>query len=121
MAPKDDDVILLMTIPGIGYYSALLIKSEIGNIERFPDGEHLCPYAGLVPIPPFIRKARQVRPDHEAGVAVVEVDHGGGGSLTCEARHVHLQILSLSGTEEGETDRGGGDREEASPMQLLGP
>jgi len=25
------------------------IKSEIGNIERFPDGEKLCSYAGLVP------------------------------------------------------------------------
>jgi transposase len=49
MAPQDDDVKLLMTIPGIGYYSALLIKSEIGDISRFPDGEKLCSYAGLVP------------------------------------------------------------------------
>ncbi|MDG6934376.1 MAG: IS110 family transposase [Nitrososphaerota archaeon] len=49
MAPEDEDVRLLMTIPGIGYYSALLIKSEIGNVDRFPDGEHLCSYAGLVP------------------------------------------------------------------------
>jgi len=38
-----------MTIPNIGYYSALLIKSEISNIERFLDGEKLCSYAGLVP------------------------------------------------------------------------
>ena len=49
MAPEDEDVKLLMTIPGVGYYSALLIKSEIGNIGRFPDGEKLCSYAGLVP------------------------------------------------------------------------
>jgi len=49
MAPRDEDVKLLMTIPGIGYYSALLIKSEIGSIDRFPDGEKLCSYAGLVP------------------------------------------------------------------------
>ncbi len=48
MAPTDEDARLLMTIPGIGYYSALLIKSEVGSIERFPDGEHLCSYAGLV-------------------------------------------------------------------------
>jgi hypothetical protein len=27
---------LLMTVPGISYYSALLILSEIGKIERFP-------------------------------------------------------------------------------------
>jgi transposase len=49
IAPQDEDVRLLMTIPGIGYYSALLIKSEIGIIGRFPDGEKLCSYAGLVP------------------------------------------------------------------------
>ena len=41
---------LLMTIPGIGYYySALLIISEIGEINRFPNSYHLCSYAGLVP------------------------------------------------------------------------
>jgi transposase len=49
MAPQDEDVRLLMTIPAIGYYSALLIKSEVGSIDRFPDGEKLCSYAGLVP------------------------------------------------------------------------
>jgi transposase len=40
---------LLMGIPGISYYSALLILSEIGEIERFPDAKRLCSYAGLVP------------------------------------------------------------------------
>jgi hypothetical protein len=40
---------LLMTVPGIGYYSALLIVSEIGDIHRFPDSCHLCSYAGLIP------------------------------------------------------------------------
>ena len=47
MAPEDEDVRLLMTIPGVGYYSALLVKSEVGDISRFPDGEKLCSYAGL--------------------------------------------------------------------------
>jgi len=47
---EDDEYArLLMTIPGIGYYSALLIASEIGEIERFPDSQHLCSYAGLTP------------------------------------------------------------------------
>lgn len=47
---KDDrQAGLLVTIPGIGYYSALLIMSEIGDILRFPDSHHLCSYAGLVP------------------------------------------------------------------------
>ena len=40
---------LLMDIPGISYYSALLILSEIGEISRFPDAKRLCSYAGLVP------------------------------------------------------------------------
>jgi hypothetical protein len=40
---------LLMTLPGIEYYSALLIKSEIGTIDRFASGgrEKLCSYAGF--------------------------------------------------------------------------
>lgn len=47
---ENDIAKLLMTIPGIGYYSALLIVSEIGgDINRFPDSHHLCSYAGLVP------------------------------------------------------------------------
>jgi transposase len=49
LAENDEDVRLLMTVPGVGYYSALLVKSEIGDINRFPFGERLCSYAGLVP------------------------------------------------------------------------
>jgi len=40
---------LLMTIPGIDYYSALIIVNEIGDIDRFKDASSLCMYAGLVP------------------------------------------------------------------------
>jgi transposase len=39
---------ILMTMPGIGYHNALLITSEIGDINRFPDGEHFASYCGLV-------------------------------------------------------------------------
>jgi transposase len=39
----------LMSIPGISFYSALFIISEIGDINRFPDSEHLVAYAGLAP------------------------------------------------------------------------
>ncbi|MHB1868050.1 MAG: transposase [Nitrososphaerales archaeon] len=38
-----------MTVPGISYYGALLISSEIADINRFPDPEHLCSYAKLAP------------------------------------------------------------------------
>lgn len=48
-AELDYDCQLLMTIPGISFYSALVIKSEIGDISRFPNANKLCSYAGLVP------------------------------------------------------------------------
>lgn len=40
---------ILSSIPGVGYYSALVIAAEIGDISRFPDSHHLCSYVGLVP------------------------------------------------------------------------
>jgi transposase len=40
---------LLITIPGISYYSALLILTEIGEVARFASAKQLCSYAGLVP------------------------------------------------------------------------
>lgn len=43
------EVKLLTTIPGVGIYSAMLILSEIGDINRFPSPKKLCSYAGLVP------------------------------------------------------------------------
>jgi transposase len=47
---KDDPrVKLLMTIPGIGKFFALLIATEIDDISRFRSKEKLCAYAGLIP------------------------------------------------------------------------
>ena len=43
------DAILINSIPGIGNYSALVIASEIADIERFNDSHKLCAYAGVVP------------------------------------------------------------------------
>jgi len=48
-AKIDGDALLLTTMPGISYYSALLIKSEIGDINRFPNKFKLISYAGLCP------------------------------------------------------------------------
>ena len=50
MCGENPQARLLTTIPGVGYYIALLIVSEIGDIGRFPDSESLCSYAGLVPM-----------------------------------------------------------------------
>jgi transposase len=48
-ACASDKVKLLMTIPGVGYSSALTILAEVGDVSRFGGAEKLCSYAGLVP------------------------------------------------------------------------
>jgi transposase len=48
-ASFDGDVRLLLSLKGINVYSALLIKSEIGSIERFSDYKKLVSWAGLAP------------------------------------------------------------------------
>jgi transposase len=40
---------LLMTIPGIGFLSAVTLYAEICDVKRFPSPEKLAHYAGLVP------------------------------------------------------------------------
>jgi transposase len=49
LARERRDVELLMTIPGIDFYSALAIIGEIGEIHRFRDAKKLYSYAGVVP------------------------------------------------------------------------
>ena len=48
-AKQDKRAGWLMTIPGIGECSAMMLLAEIGEIGRFQDKEALCSYAGLVP------------------------------------------------------------------------
>jgi transposase len=49
VAGSDEYAKLLVTIPGVGYYAALLISSEIADIDRFADYGNLCSYAKLSP------------------------------------------------------------------------
>ncbi|MEM3693031.1 MAG: IS110 family transposase [Candidatus Bathyarchaeia archaeon] len=49
IALEEDAVRLLMTMPGIDFYSAILILAEIGDIHRFPSPSKLASWAGLVP------------------------------------------------------------------------
>jgi len=49
LAESDGDALLLMTIPGIDFFTALAIKSRIGDIVRFPTKKHLCSYGAVVP------------------------------------------------------------------------
>jgi len=46
---EDDGVKVMQSIPGIGLWSAVCLRLEIGAIERFPSPECLVAYAGLDP------------------------------------------------------------------------
>jgi transposase len=41
---------LLMSIPGVSYYSALLIYAELGGIDRFAGHKEVVSYVGLNPV-----------------------------------------------------------------------
>ena len=45
----DEATELVQSVPGLGVILAAVIASEIDEITRFADTEHLCAYAGLVP------------------------------------------------------------------------
>lgn len=49
LAVNDQDINNLDTIPGVAYFSAALIKTEIIDINRFDNFGQLCAYAGLAP------------------------------------------------------------------------
>lgn len=49
LASTDARAQWLSSIPGIGVYSAMIILSEIGEIQRFSSPKSLYSYAGLVP------------------------------------------------------------------------
>ncbi|MHB1622178.1 MAG: IS110 family RNA-guided transposase [Cuniculiplasma sp.] len=50
MTENNEDIKILLSIPGINIYSAVAIMSEIGDIKRFEDKGHLASYSGLIPI-----------------------------------------------------------------------
>jgi len=49
LAVEDPRVRLLMTMTGIGYFSAMLLLAEIGDINRFSSDKKLASWAGLAP------------------------------------------------------------------------
>ncbi len=48
-AKESEDVRLLMSIPGVNFYLGSLVSSYIGDVKRFPDGDHQASYLGIVP------------------------------------------------------------------------
>ena len=49
IASEDENAQLLMTIPGVGKFLSVLISTEIDRIGRFPTGDKLASYIGLIP------------------------------------------------------------------------
>ncbi len=48
-ATRSSEARRLQTNPGVGWFGALLILAEAGDVRRFPDEHHFVSYAGLVP------------------------------------------------------------------------
>jgi len=46
---ETEEIKLLRTIPGVGFILAVVIATEMGDINRFPGPEKLASYAGAVP------------------------------------------------------------------------
>tara|TARA_Y100000815_G_C13274935_1_gene474547 strand:- start:51 stop:1127 length:1077 start_codon:yes stop_codon:yes gene_type:complete len=49
LAWGNEQIELLMSVPGISYYSAFVIMAEVGDIRRFESAKQLTAYAGLCP------------------------------------------------------------------------
>ncbi len=47
--PYMEKIELLMTVPGVGFLTAVSLLAEIGTVSRFPSPANLASYAGLVP------------------------------------------------------------------------
>ena len=45
----EEDVRILITMPGIDFYSGIVIASEIGDVKRFPTQWKLVAHGGLAP------------------------------------------------------------------------
>lgn len=48
-ADLEENVKLLVTIPGVGWLTAMILLAEIGDIRRFNSPKSLCHWAGLTP------------------------------------------------------------------------
>jgi transposase len=49
LAYADDRAKLLMTLPGIAHGVAVSLLAALGDVSRFPDGDHAAGYLGLTP------------------------------------------------------------------------
>jgi transposase len=72
---KSNEAQLLEPIPGIGEFTAVALVAELCPIDRFPNVEKLCSYAGLVPT------------DHQSGESSYQ------GHLKTDSNHLVKWLL----------------------------
>jgi transposase len=82
MASEDARARWLLTVPGIGAYSAMVILAEIGDVHRFGSHRALASYAGLCPM---VRESAGKRKRGSIG-------HHGSGTL----RWIMLQVAQVA-------------------------
>jgi transposase len=49
LAEKDEAIVRLQTIPGVGLLTATALVAFVGDLARFPSGRHFASYLGLTP------------------------------------------------------------------------
>ena len=95
---------LLMTVPGIGHYSALLIVSEVGDINRFPDSYHLCSYVGPHSFIKLIRTCKRIGLFNAHILTGQDLDHMSNEALVNQADKTDFcrlfQLLPAAGHEQ---------------------
>ena len=47
--PEKETRAIIKTAPGVGFVTAEVVISELGDVSRFPNAKRICAYAGLVP------------------------------------------------------------------------
>jgi len=98
---------LLMTIPGIAHYSALVIYAEIGEIDRFDAAKEVVRYVGLNPV---VRESGDSR--FEGGISKNGPGKGRFGGCSsrpctqpCIRSKIRISVSSTSGSNAGRTAR----------------
>jgi hypothetical protein len=113
IASEDEDVRLLTTIPGVSYYTAVLVKAEVGDIARFRTGGSALQLRGSGPVHLQQRRRHPPRTHHQGGLGVDQVGDGGGGSHPPEVRHADDPGLPPDCGAPGQEDGEGGGGQDA--------
>jgi transposase len=116
LCKNNHQAMLLTSIPGISYYSAMIILTEIGEVQRFSNPKKLCSYAGLVP--------RTIQSGNHVyqGRILKECNHNLKWILD-QCTHIHIRYCQNSSItrlyHRVETKKGAGKATVAASRKLL--